>query len=209
MPMHIKSVITLALSAILVAGIVFTTFYKASNGTPSSPSLDARYIYSRSNSSVPLLTATANNTTSPSLPGNFHFATGRIVSVQQNAAKDPMSIAEGTWNLTKTKSTPNMKLNSTTIIFVAKFNTISIEGKAKERYRISNFKMTNATATNVASTFNGTVSVHGSGDYTNFPISIKIVGKGQDGIVTIWLHPNQIETHFGKGLIYGLVKTIA
>ena len=142
MSKQIKSVITLALSATLVAGIVFTTFYKASNVTPSS--LDASYVYSRSNSSVPLLTSAANTKTSPSLPGNFHFATGRIVSVQENTTRDPIWIAEGTWNLTRTKSTPNIKLNSTTIIFVAKFNTISIDGSLKERYRISNFKMTSA-----------------------------------------------------------------
>jgi hypothetical protein len=210
MLMHVKSVIILALSAILVGGIVFTTFYKAFNVTPSSSSsLDANYVYSKSSSSIPLLTAAANTTTSPSIPGNFNFASGRIVSVQENDTRHPMWIAEGIWNLTRTKSTPNIQLNSTAIIFVAKFNTINLDGSLKERYRISNFKITNAAATNVADTFNGTVSVHGSADYTNLPISIKIVGKGQDGTIIIWLDPEQVDNHFGNGPIYGLVRTIA
>ena len=209
MLMHIKSVIILAVSAILVGGVVFTTFYKAFDVTPSS-SLDANYIYSKSSSSVPLLTDAANTTkTFPSIPGNFNFASGRIVSVQENDTRHPMWIAEGSWNLTRTKSTPDIPLNSTAIIFVAKFNTINIDGTLKERYRISNFRMTNAAATNVADTFNGTVSLHGSADYTNIPVSIKIIGKRQDGTIIIWLDPEMVDNHFGNGPIYGLVKTIA
>ena len=208
MLIHIKSIIIFGLSAILVGGVVFTTFYKAFNVTPSS-SLDANYVYSKSNSSVPLLTAAANTTTFPSIPGNFNFASGRIVSVQENDTRHPIWIAEGIWNLTRTKSTPDIPLNSTAIIFVAKFNTINIDGSLKERYRISNFKMTNAAATNIADTFNGTVSVHGSADYTNLPASIKIVGKGQDGTIIIWLDPEMVGNHFGSGPIYGLIRTIA
>jgi hypothetical protein len=208
MLMHIKSVIILAISAILVGGVVFTTFYKAFNVTQSS-SLDANYMYSKSSSSVPLLTAAANTTTFPSIPGNFNFASGRIVSVQENDTRHPMWIAEGSWNLTRTKSTPDIPLNSAAIIFVAKFNTINIDGSLKERYRISNFKMIDAAATKVADTFNGTVSVHGTADYTNIPVSIKIVGKGQDGTIIIWLDPEMVDNHFGNGPIYGLVRTIA
>ena len=208
MLMHIKSVIILAMSAILVGGVVFTTFYKAFNVTQSS-SLDANYMYSKSSSSVPLLTAAANTTTFPSIPGNFNFASGRIVSVQENDTRHPMWIAEGSWNLTRTKSTPDIPLNSAAIIFVAKFNTINIDGSLKERYRISNFKMIDAAATKVADTFNGTVSVHGTADYTNIPVSIKIVGKGQDGTIIIWLDPEMVDNHFGNGPIYGLVRTIA
>ena len=208
MLMHIKSVIILAMSAILVGGVVFTTFYKAFNVTQSS-SLDANYMYSKSISSVPLLTAAANTTTFPSIPGNFNFASGRIVSVQENDTRHPMWIAEGSWNLTRTKSTPDIPLNSAAIIFVAKFNTINIDGSLKERYRISNFKMIDAAATKVADTFNGTVSVHGTADYTNIPVSIKIVGKGQDGTIIIWLDPEMVDNHFGNGPIYGLVRTIA
>jgi hypothetical protein len=208
MLMHIKSVIILAMSAILVGGVVFTTFYKAFNVTQSS-SLDANYMYSKSISSVPLLTAAANTTTFPSIPGNFNFASGRIVSVQENDTRHPMWIAEGSWNLTRTKSTPDIPLNSAAIIFVAKFNTINIDGSLKERYRISNFKMIDAAATKVADTFNGTVSVHGTADYTNIPVSIKIVGKGQDGTIIIWLDPDMVDNHFGNGPIYGLVRTIA
>jgi hypothetical protein len=205
--MHIKSTAVLTLSVILVSGVIFTTFYKTYNLTPSS-SLDANYIYSKSNSSVPLLTATANPIASASIPGDFSFATGRIVSLQDNNTRNPIGIADGNWNLTRTKSTPHIQANSTAMIFVAKFNIIPIEGSPKERYRISNFKMTNAVSNKVADIFNGTVSIHGTADYTGVPVSIKIVGNGQVGIIIIWIDPFKVHNRFGRGPIYGTVYNI-
>jgi hypothetical protein len=207
--MHLKSITILTVAVLVIGGVIFTTFHRSLNGLNVTPSpSEANYVFSKSKSFAPLLTLSPKPE-SASIPGNFNYATGHVVSLQENNAHNQTWLAKGSWNLTRTKSTPDTLQNSGAIIFVAKFTTINIDGSLKERYRISNFKLTNALVNKMADVFNGTVSVHGTANYTNVPTTIKIVGNGKDGIITISLNPVNVSSRFGNRPIYGTVDKIA
>jgi hypothetical protein len=147
--------------------------------------------------------AQANSTTgqqqssSSSSTTNTSDKSGTIKSVQTDA--------QGKWNLDGTWSFKGA--NSASPTFDANFSMAKLDGSAKHKHTISDFKIAGKPATDVsgATTYSGTATVSlKAGPANNVPVTI-IISKNGDFSLNI--DPKATENHFGNTPIMGKVTT--
>ena len=142
--------------------------------------------------------AQANSTgqqSSSSSSANTSDKSGTIKSVQTDA--------QGKWNLDGTWSLKGA--NSASPTFDANFSMAKLDGSAKHKHTISDFKISGKPATDVsgATTYSGTATVSlKNGPANNVPVTI-IISKNGDFSLNI--DPKATENHFGSTPIMGKV----
>jgi Tfp pilus assembly protein PilV len=142
--------------------------------------------------------AQANSTgqqSSLSSSANTSDKSGTIKSVQTDA--------QGKWNLDGTWSLKGA--NSASPTFDANFSMAKLDGSAKHKHTISDFKIAGKPATDVsgATTYSGTATVSlKNGPANNVPVTI-IISKNGDFSLNI--DPKATENHFGNTPIMGKV----
>jgi outer membrane lipoprotein-sorting protein len=141
--------------------------------------------------------AQANSTgqQSSSSSANTSDKSGTIKSVQTDA--------QGKWNLDGTWSLKGA--NSASPTFDANFSMAKLDGSAKHKHTISDFKISGKPATDVsgATTYSGTATVSlKNGPANNVPVTI-IISKNGDFSLNI--DPKATENHFGNTPIMGKV----
>jgi hypothetical protein len=141
----------------------------------------------------------ANSTTQPqqqssSSSANTSDKSGTITSVQTDA--------QGKWNLDGTWSFKG--INSGSPSFNADFSMAKLDGSAKHKHTISDFKMTGTPSTNSsATTYNGTATITMKDKpATNVPVNIVISNNGN---FSIMVDPKATSNHFGDTPIMGKV----
>jgi len=137
---------------------------------------------------------------------------GIISSVQSDASGLPAWVVAGHWtsalvgNNSVNASQPTG--NSTVPFGGSPFDTqiqmVRLNGTAGHTHTITNFVLANASQPdNMTKIFNGTSTASMmQGPVADIPTSIKIMG---DKVISIWLDPTKIESHYGNTPIYGLV----
>lgn len=127
---------------------------------------------------------------------NTSDKSGIIKSVQTDA--------QGKWNL---DGTWNLKgANSATPTFDANFSMAKLDGSAKHKHTISDFKIAGKPATDVsgATTYSGTATVSlKDGPANNVPVTI-IISKNGDFSLNV--DPKATGNHFGNTPIMGKVS---
>jgi hypothetical protein len=126
---------------------------------------------------------------------NTSDKSGTIKSVQTDA--------QGKWNLDGTWSLKGA--NSASPTFDANFSMAKLDGSAKHKHTISDFKISGKPATDVsgATTYSGTATVSlKNGPANNVPVTI-IISKNGDFSLNI--DPKATENHFGNTPIMGKV----
>lgn len=129
---------------------------------------------------------------------------------QQSSSSDKSGIiksvqtdAQGKWNL---DGTWNLKgANSASPTFDANFSMAKLDGSAKHKHTISDFKISGKPATDVsgATTYSGTATVSlKNGPANNVPVTI-IISKNGDFSLNV--DPKATENHFGNTPIMGKV----
>ena len=125
---------------------------------------------------------------------NTSDKSGTITSVQTDA--------QGKWNLDGTWSFKGINSGSPT--FNADFSMAKLDGSAKHKHNISDFKMTGTPSTNSsATTYNGTATITMKDKpATNVPVNIVISSNGN---FSIMVDPKATSNHFGDTPIMGKV----
>jgi hypothetical protein len=125
---------------------------------------------------------------------NTSDKSGTITSVQTDA--------QGKWNLDGTWSFKG--INSGSPSFNADFSMAKLDGSAKHKHTISDFKMTGTPSTNSsATTYNGTATITMKDKpATNVPVNIVISNNGN---FSIMVDPKATSNHFGDTPIMGKV----
>jgi hypothetical protein len=137
---------------------------------------------------------------------------GIISSVQNDASGQPAWVVAGQWtsallgNNSVNASQPTG--NSTVPFGGSPFDTqiqmVRLNGTAGHTHTITNFVLANASQPdNMTKIFNGTSTASMiQGPVADIRTSIRIMG---DKVISIWLDPTKIESHYGNTSIYGLV----
>jgi hypothetical protein len=151
----------------------------------------ANTVFSQANSSTAQQQLSSSSATS-----NTSDKSGTIKSVQTDA--------QGKWNLDGTWSLKGVNSGSTT--FTAEFSMAKLDGSAKHKHNISDFKMTGTPSTNSSgTTYSGTATVSlKAGPATNVPVTILISNNGD---FSLNVDPKATESHFGNTPIMGKVNT--
>jgi hypothetical protein len=125
---------------------------------------------------------------------NTSDKSGTITSVQTDA--------QGKWNLDGTWSFKG--INSGSPSFNADFSMAKLDGSAKHKHTISDFKMTGTPSTNSSgTTYNGTATITMKDKpATNVPVNIVISNNGN---FSIMVDPKATSNHFGDTPIMGKV----
>jgi hypothetical protein len=125
---------------------------------------------------------------------NTSDKSGTIKSVQTDA--------QGKWNLDGTWSFKG--INSGSPSFNADFSMAKLDGSAKHKHTISDFKMTGTPSTNSSgTTYNGTATITMKDKpATNVPVNIVISNNGN---FSIMVDPKATSNHFGDTPIMGKV----
>ena len=122
-------------------------------------------------------------------------------------------IAQRFLNNTRTRTSllvqfPAVADNTTSPFARSPFDTqiemVRLNGTAGHTHTITNFVLTNMSQpNNMTKVFNGTSTASmREGPVTDIPTTIRIMG---DKVISIWLDPSKIESHYGNTPIYGLV----
>lgn len=137
---------------------------------------------------------------------------GIISSVQNDASGLPAWIAAGHWTsalLVNNSVNASQPIGNSTVPFGGSpFDTqiqmVRLNGTAGHTHTITNFVLANASQPdNMTKIFNGTSTASTMhGPVADIPTSIRIMG---DKVISIWLDPTKIESHYGNTPIYGLV----
>ncbi len=127
---------------------------------------------------------------------NTSDKSGTIKSVQTDA--------QGKWNLDGTWSIKGANSGSPT--FTADFSMAKLDGSAKHKHTISDFKIAGTPVTNSSgTTYSGTATVSlKAGPANNVPVSILISNNGD---FSLNVDPKATESHFGNTPIMGKVNT--
>jgi hypothetical protein len=159
-----------------------------SQNAPSAP---------QSQSSSPTLASAPQSLSSPNL-------TGAISSLQNNPEGNPAWIVQGQWNMSLAKPLAQSQPNPTANTFDSSYTMEMLNGTAKHRHVISDFKQTSSSMNgNTAATINGTATITmKEGPVQNVPISIKLM---QGNALNLWIDPTKTNNHFGNTPIYGTV----
>jgi hypothetical protein len=140
---------------------------------------------------------------------------GIISSVQNDASGQPAWVVAGQWtsallgNNSVNASQPTG--NSTVPFGGSPFDTqiqmVRLNGTAGHTHTITNFVLANASQPdNMTKIFNGTSTASMiQGPVADIPTSIRIMG---DKVISIWLDPTIIESHYGNTPIYGIVMDV-
>ena len=122
---------------------------------------------------------------------------GTIKSVQTDA--------QGQWNLAGTWTLKVASSNSPT--FNANFTMAKLDGSAKHKHTISDFKITGTpTSNSTGTTYSGTATVSlKNGPANNVPVTITTSNNGD---VSIKVDPKATGNHFGNTPIMGKVTPV-
>ena len=131
---------------------------------------------------------------------------GCIASIQQmKEVNTPSWILSGHWAtnlINKTKTDFNQ---TNPAKFDATFTMIMLNGSARHQHQISNLSLTDLQTENDTKTYRGLATITmKKGLVTNVPIEIKIINNN---VISVWLEPIKVESHFGDSPIYGTVFT--
>lgn len=138
--------------------------------------------------------------------GDYSF--GTLASLQNDQNGDPAWVLFGHWkgNLASNQSLVEGQGNETLggKSFDAQFEMVRLNGSAGHTHTITNFIASNSSQIdNSTMVFNGTLTASmREGPVTDIPASITIMG---DKVISIWLDPSKISSHYGDSPIYGLV----
>ena len=145
----------------------------------------ANTVFGQTNSTAQQQQSTSSNTSDKS---------GIITSVQTDA--------QGKWNLNGTWSLKGVNSGSPT--FTSEFSMAKLDGSAKHKHNISDFKMAGKPATdNSGTTYSGTATITmKEKPATNVPVTILI---SNNGAFSINVDPKATENHFGNTPIMGKV----
>jgi len=129
-----------------------------------------------------------------STSSNTSDKSGIITSVQTDA--------QGKWNLNGTWSLKGANSGSPT--FTSEFSMAKLDGSAKHKHNISDFKMVGKPATDSSgTTYSGTATITmKEKPATNVPVTILI---SNNGAFSINVDPKATENHFGNTPIMGKV----
>jgi hypothetical protein len=139
-------------------------------------------------------TTTGQQQSSASSSTNTSDKSGTIKSVQTDA--------QGKWNLDGTWSLKGANSNSPN--FNANFTMAKLDGSAKHKHTISDFKLAGTPTTNsTGTTYSGTATVSlKNGPANNVPVTITISNNGE---FSLNIDPKATENHFGNTPIMGKV----
>jgi hypothetical protein len=137
---------------------------------------------------------------------------GIISSVQSDASGQPAWVVAGHWtsallgdnSVNASQPTRNSTVPFGGSPFDTQIQMVRLNGTAGHTHTITNFVLANASQPdNMTKIFNGTSTASMmQGPVADIPTSIRIMG---DKVISIWLDPSKIESHYGNTPIYGLV----
>lgn len=183
--MMTKNIFSIALAAVLIAGVV------------SVVSLNAigRTAYAEDDKM-------ANMTMDRHAEGK---AFGTITSIQNDDKGQPAWIASGIWKLwmrpqeSNTTTAPDAK-------FIARFGMVKLDGTSMHKNVMSDFVLANMLSSGNVTTLTGNVTMTMKGEpQKNIPVTIKIMN---DRAISIMLDP-AVNSHLGNTPLYGTVSKTA
>jgi hypothetical protein len=135
--------------------------------------------------------------------GEYEF--GTISSIQNDENGNPAWILSGHWkgNLANNQSSVESQAFGGES-FNTQFEMVRLNGSAGHTHTVTNFVVSNSSQVNNSTViFNGTATASmREGPVTDIPSSITITG---DKVISIWLDPSKVSSHYGDTPIYGLV----
>ena len=160
--------------------------------------------------SIILSQVSYDTTATPQQLRNENFTFGAISSIQNDQNGKPDWIITGHWktNLLSENASKKVTGNTTSPFarspFDAQMEMIRLNGTAGHTHTITNFVLANGSqSNNMTKVFNGTSTASmREGPVTDIPTTIRIMG---DKVISIWLEPSKIESHYGNTPIYGIV----
>lgn len=160
--------------------------------------------------SIILSQVSYDTTATPQQLRNENFTFGAISSIQNDENGKPDWIITGHWktNLLSENASKKVTGNTTSPFarspFDAQMEMIRLNGTAGHTHTITNFVLANMSqSNNMTKVFNGTSTASmREGPVTDIPTTIRIMG---DKVISIWLEPSKIESHYGNTPIYGIV----
>ena len=196
--MKITSYLILGVTAVLMGGLVYVTFFHINSPMISQDSTAQICCQNLTNSTIEQMCC--QNGTSPL--GNFTSAKGEIVSLQNSEAGNSTWIVSGSWNLSK--------INSSEVTFSSRFEMVKNDSSEKHKYRITAFKLINSSIHPKVATINGTADMRlGTSTVEDVPVSIRLMDLGSgDQTLSIWIDPARVQNHFGNTPIYGIVTKL-
>ena len=160
--------------------------------------------------SIILSQVSYDTTATPQQLRNENFTFGAISSIQNDENGKPDWIITGHWktNLLSENASKKVTGNTTSPFarspFDAQMEMIRLNGTAGHTHTITNFVLANMSqSNNMTKVFNGTSTASmREGPVTDIPTTIRIMG---DKVISIWLDPSRLESHYGNTPIYGIV----
>lgn len=164
---------------------------------------------------TPVMTQSYQATAFPQKYQDRNQTFGVISSIQNDESGQPVWIVTGPWTTTllsddtanASQATGNATGPFAASPFNAQFHMVMLDGTAGHTHTITNFVLANTSQpNNMTEVFNGTSTASMSeGPVTDIPTTIRIMG---DKVISVWLDPSRIESHFGNTPIYGLVMDV-
>jgi carboxymethylenebutenolidase len=124
---------------------------------------------------------------------------GQVSSVQMGENGEPEWIQSGIWVMrispTDDPDAPNVNLIS---------RMAMVNGSAMHSHRIYGFELESHTVNNATHTYEGTATVTmREGPVSGVPVVVEILN---DSVIAMTIGPDEVESHFGTGPVYGTLS---
>jgi hypothetical protein len=181
----------LGLSAILVAGVVFSALLSGSTAQAQSDKSQGE----KMKMSDRIMAAMKD--------GKKIVASG-VISTMQTGTDGAHWLVYGPWRMIVTQPNSGGEGSNPNVAFNASVRMVMTDGSAMHKHMISNFKVGNWTSDDSSITLQGKATITTKDGPVEVPLTIKILQK-QVIVITL---DTSVLNHFGETPLYGLVGMV-
>ena len=126
---------------------------------------------------------------------------GQISSVQMGENGDPEWIQSGIWVM---RISPTDDPEAPDVNLIARMAMVMVNGSAMHQHSIYGFELENYTVSNATHTYEGTATITmREGPVSGVPVVVEILNNS---VIAMTIGPDEVESHFGTGPVYGTLS---
>jgi carboxymethylenebutenolidase len=126
---------------------------------------------------------------------------GQVASVQMSEDGDPEWIQSGIWVM---RISPTDDPDAPNVNLISRMAMVMVNGSAMHRHSIYDFELDSRVVNGTNHTYEGTATVTmREGPVTGVPLVVEIINNS---VVAMTIGPDEIDSHFGTGPVYGTLS---
>ena len=126
---------------------------------------------------------------------------GQVSSVQMGENGEPEWIQSGIWVM---RISPTDDPDAPNVNLISRMAMVMVNGSAMHSHNIYGFELESHTVNNATNTYEGTATVTmREGPVSGVPVAVEILN---DSVIAMTIGPDEVESHFGTGPVYGTLS---